>query len=266
MRTILVTGAAGRVGTLLRPHLRSRYRLRLFDKVPSPSPHDGEEVVVGDLSRREDVSTALEGVSGVVHLACVHGHGIDFEGTLDVNYRAHLTLLEETARRGIGRFVYASSHHVQGLHSRHGFAGDEAPLAPDAYYGLSKAFGEAACAMFAHRYGMATLMIRIGNADPTVADDRALRIWVSGRDLATLIGIGLDSDEIFCEVLYGVSVCPRPLFDNRRALALGYRPVDRAEDNLDPGFVPLERMPAASGPDRVGGAYAAAPLPPPGRS
>jgi uronate dehydrogenase len=260
MGKILVTGASGRVGRAIRPHLRTRYALRLFDRV-APEAHPTEEVVVGDLARRNDVRASLEGVSGVVHLACVHGLEIDFEATLDANYRAQLVLLEEMARLRIRRFVYASSHHVLGLHPREGFGGDGAQLAPDAYYGLSKAFGEAACSMFSRRHDLATLVIRIGNADPTVRDDRALSIWVSAGDLASLVTIGLESDEISYDVVYGTSLCPQPLFENGRARELGYRPLDRAEDHLDPEFVPYERMPAEAGRDSVGGAYAASELP-----
>lgn len=259
---VLVTGAAGRVGAALRPHLRSRYRLRLFDRLPiAPSPEGDEEVVTGDLGNSADLARALEDADAVIHLACVHGLEIDFEETLDVNYRSLVGLLDASARRGIKRFVYASSHHVLGMHPREGFDEERAEIAPDAFYGLSKAFGEAACSMYARRYGVGTLMIRIGNADPTVKDDRTLRMWVSGRDLASLMIIGLEKEDLGCEIVYGTSHCPRPLFDNRRALELGYAPLDRAEEHLDPAYLDYESMPPELGRDHVGGAYAAAPLP-----
>lgn len=263
MDEILITGAAGRVGTAVRPFLRDRYRLRLFDRVPVTDPRAGEEVVTGDLARHEDVRPAVRGVVGVLHLACVHGLGIGFEATLDANYRAVIALLDETRRAGIDRFVYASSHHVLGLHRRNGFTGDGAEWAPDAFYGLGKAFGEAACSMYAHRYGIRTLVVRIGNADPTVPDDRALRMWASGRDLAALFGIGFTHPAIGFDVVYGVSSCPQPLFRNARAAELGYVPRDRAEDHLDPDFLSYDDMPASSGRDYVGGAYAVSRLPDP---
>ena len=260
---MLLTGAAGRVGSAIRPYLRDRYALRLFDLVPVPDPHDQETVIVGDLASPDAVRDAVRGVDAVVHLACVHGLALRFESSLDVNFRGTMHLLDAMRAAGTDRLVYASSHHVLGLHPRNGFAGDDALLAPDAIYGLGKAFGELACTTYARRYGVRTLIVRIGNADPTVADDRALRMWTSARDLAQLIGIGLESPKVACDVVYGTSICPDPLFQNRRAQELGYEPEDRAEDHLDPGFLPYDAMPPLLGRAYVGGAYAAADLPVP---
>ncbi len=261
MDKILITGAAGRVGTAVRPYLRERFALRNFDVLPVPDLAPGEEMVVGDLNDARDVRAAVAGVDAVLHLACVHGLGLTFEASLDANYRALAALLEATRQAGVTRFVYASSHHVFGLHRRDGFDPGVAALAPDAYYGLSKAFGELACSMYAHRYGLRTLIVRIGNADPQVADDRALRLWVSARDLAQLFAIGFDHEAIAFDVVYGVSICPAPLFSDARAERLGYRPLDRAEDHLATDFVPYEAMPPRLGRDFVGGAYVMAELP-----
>jgi uronate dehydrogenase len=262
--TILVTGAAGRVASVVRPHLRQRYRVRLLDLVRAQDPEAGEEVAVGDLNDGAFLREQLRGVDGVLHLACVHGYEATFEETLDSNYRATLAVLAASVEHGVERFVYTSSHHVLGLQPSHGFAGDEAPLAPDGFYGLSKAFGEAACALYARRFGMPTLVIRVGNADPLAGDDRRRRIWTSGRDLAALIAIGFGHPDITFDVVYGVSRCDAPLFRNARAAELGYEPEDRAEDNLDPAFVPYDRMPHDAR-DHVGGPYVAAALPAPGR-
>lgn len=259
--TVLVTGATGRVGSAVRPFLRERFDLVLFDRVASPAPQPGERVVVGDLAVRADVRAALAGIDAVLHLACVHGLELAFDDSIDANIRGTVHVLDEARRIGVRRFVYASSHHVHGAHERDGFAGDAAPLAPDAYYGLGKAFGELACALHAERFGMEVLVARIGNADPHVADDRALRLWTSARDLAELFTIGLTHPDVRHEVVYGLSVCPEPLYRNERAFELGYRPRDRALDHLASGFVPFEAMDERLGRAYVGGAYMVAPLP-----
>ncbi len=256
MDTLLITGAAGRVGTAVRPHLRERFRLRSFDLQPLPDPAPGEESAIGDLTSASDLRSALRGVDAVVHLAAVHGHGLTFEAGLDANYRGTVKLLEATRQAGVPRFVYASSHHVLGQHPQAGFDPAALPMAPDAWYGLGKAFGELACSMYAHRYGLRTLVVRIGNADPTVADARALRLWTSGRDLAQLLAIGVTHPDVSYDVVYGVSICPDPLFVDPVGARLGYRPVDRADAHLAPGFLPYEAMPARLGRDFVGGAYA----------
>lgn len=256
MDTVLVTGAAGRVGTAIRPHLRERFRLRAFDLAPLEDRAANEEAVIGDLTSKRDLARALEGVDAVLHLAVAHGQQLTFEGSYDPNYLGAITLLEAVRQAGVRRFVYASSHHVFGLHRRAGFDPAALPLAPDAHYGLGKAFGELACSMYAHRYGIRTLVVRIGNADPEVADDRALRLWVSGRDLAQLFALGLSHPDIGYDVVYGVSICPEPLFVDPVAERLGYRPVDRAGDHLAAGFLPYDEMPERLGRDYVGGAYA----------
>lgn len=260
---LLVTGAAGRIGSDLRPHLRERYDLRLHDRVEVPDPRPGETVVTGDLTDAASLRDAVRGADAVLHLAVVHGIDLRFDDAIDANFRGTMQLLDAIRSEGVQRFVYASSHHVHGLHRRDGFAGDDASLAPDAVYGLGKAYGELASTSYALRYGVRTLIVRIGNADATVTDDRTLRLWTSARDLAHLIAIGVESPEVVCDVVYGVSVCPGPLYRNRRAELLGYRPVDRAEDHLDPEFLPYDAMPPRLGRDFVGGAYVAADLPDP---
>src|SRR5690606_31005522 len=220
---VLVTGAAGRVGTALRPHLRERFDLRLHDRVPVPDPQPGESVVTGDLADLEGVSAAARGADAVLHLATAHGLGLYGTGA---------------------------------------FPGDDAALAPDGVYGLGEAFGELACRTYARRHGIRTLIVRIGNADPHVTDRRVLRLWTSARDLAQLVTIGLTHPDVVCDVVYGVSECPDPLFANERARRLCYRPLDRAVDNLAPGFASPDDLPEGPRGGFVGGAYAAYDLAP----
>lgn len=260
MKTILVTGAAGGVATRVRPWLREHYNLRLLDLREAGGLAANETAIAGDMTDRDVVQQSTQGVDGILHLACTYSLDIDFEATLDANYRAQLYLLDACREFGIGRFVFASSHHVLGQHRVEGFAGDDAPVAPDGFYALSKVFGEAACALYAHRHGLKALSIRIGNADEQVADERRQHIWVSGRDLAQLIRIGLEHEDITHDVVYGVSRCPAPFFHNGRAVALGYAPQDSAVDHLAPAFVAREAMPPSAGPGFVGGPYVPQPL------
>lgn len=264
-RLLLVTGAAGRVGTALRPYLREHSDLRLLDKVPTPDP-EPDESVVGDLSDYTTVLAATQGVDAVLHLACVHGLDLRFEDSIPTNFSGTMNVLEALRATGVTRHVYASSHHALGAHPTAGLtpeAATDLELAPDAVYGLGKAFGELASRMYAERYGIKTMIIRIGNADPQVGDGRSLRMWTSARDLAHLVEIGLSDERVVCDVVYGVSRSPEPLFANPRAAELGYRPLDDARDNLAPGFVSYDAMPPELGRDSVGGAYAVRDLPRP---
>jgi len=294
---LLITGAAGRVGQAVLPYLRRRYPLRLLDRLPIPGAAAADEVIVGDLCQPEVARAAVKGCRGVLHLACVHGIEAGFEETLDANYRSLLSVLqacvetgvdtgvgtgvdgcvntggdtdldptaaagaEAGAASGVERFVYTSSHHVFGQHLRERFDQNSAVLAPDSFYGLSKVFGEALCGLFAKRYGLRTLLIRLGNADPTVSDARRAALWSGAADLSQLVAIGLEHPDVHLELVYGVSRCLGGLFSNERAEQLGYRPEQDAADHLGADYLSFEAMPATDGPEFVGGAYAARPLP-----
>lgn len=262
MQTLLITGAAGIVGSALRPLLRKDYALRLFDRQPIGDLADNETGFVGDLTRTADLIEAVKGVDAVLHLACAHGTDIRYDVTVKPNYDATLQLLEAAAAAQVKRFVFASSHHVLGQYSSETTAAcDDLPIAPDSYYAISKAFGEAACAAFARRTHMGAMVIRIGNADPQVSDARRLRLWTSARDLEQLVRIGLEHPAINYDVVYGVSECPQAFFSNHHARSLGYTPQDKAEDFLAADFLSFEAMDArTSGRQFLGGAYAVSPL------
>ncbi|MDT6942567.1 NAD(P)-dependent oxidoreductase [Brucella pseudogrignonensis] len=258
MKKILITGAAGNVGRLIRPLMKDNYRLRVTGRTDFAT-EEGEEKVIGDLSSPAFCGEVVQGVDGVLHLAGLVGPDLDFEDTLDPNYRAVLYLLEACRAAEVGRFVFASSHHIVGQYPSNRQYDHSVTPAPDGYYGLSKAFGEAASAMYAHRYGIKTMLLRIGNADPKVVDGRRERIWTSATDMVQLIDIGLMHPEINCEVVYSVSNCPDAVFDNSRAEQLGYRPQDFASDHRAVEFQSLSELPAEV-TTKVGGFFAVSPL------
>ncbi|RUM20481.1 NAD(P)-dependent oxidoreductase [Rhizobium vallis] len=261
MKKILITGAGGNVGRLLRPILRERYKLKVTDIADFETTVD-EISIRGDLADREFCDFAAHDVDGIVHLAGLVGPGFNFEQTLDPNYRAVLNLLESCRIHAVERLVFASSHHAVGMLGADTIVHEELPIVPDSFYGLSKAFGEAACAMYAHRFGIRTMLLRIGNADPLVVDARRERMWTSGRDLASLIDIGLEHPNVRCEVVYAASNCPEAMFNNRHARSFGYCPKDDARDNHAPSFKGRDQLPRDQ-MAYVGGHFAVNELPNP---
>ena len=258
---ILLTGAAGKVGRLLTPLLRQTLALRLCDLNPMSLALPEDEVLQGDLADPDFARAATAGVDGVVHLAGLVASRVSFEDTLNSNYRALLAVLEACRSQNVSRLVFASSHHILGLHPSHCLYDETSPLAPDSFYAVSKAFGEAACVLYSMRFGIKTLVVRIGNADPEVVDARRKRIWISGRDLAQLVTIGLTHPSLRYEVVYGVSNCPAPIFSNDAAARLGYQPLDDAGAHHAPSFRSLAELTPADGYSHVGGIFAADPLP-----
>jgi uronate dehydrogenase len=70
---------------------------------------------------------------------------------------------------------------------------------------------------------------RIGNVTQAPMDRRRLAIWISGRDMAQLVTIGIEQPNLRFEIVYGISDNARAWFDNANAHRLGYRPQDRSE-------------------------------------
>ena len=227
--TILITGAAGIVGTGLRREFAADgLRLRLLDRQPVTDLAAHEESVVGDIADRDTLRRAMQGARAVIHLAgCTTD--ADIEAQIEGNVRGAFNLFEAAREAGVERVVFASSHHVVGYYPRRRRIGTNVLLRPDSRYGLTKGFGEQVGAMFADKYGLRVLCIRIGYADDKPVDRRRLSIWTSWRDLAQLVRIGLTHAQLRYAVVYGVSNNTRGFFDNDTAFKLGYRPQDDAE-------------------------------------
>jgi uronate dehydrogenase len=104
---------------------------------------------------------------------------------------------------------------------------------PDSRYGVSKVFGEALGSLYSSKYGMEVFNMRIGNVNPRPVDKRRLSIWVSPRDIAQLVTIGIEHPDIRFEIVYGVSGNKRSWYDNSNAQRLGYRPQDNSESQAE---------------------------------
>ena len=156
----------------------------------------------------------LEGADGVIHLG---GQSVeaDWEAVHDANIIGLYNTYEAARRQGVRRIVFATTNHVVGFYRRQRTIDHTAMPRPDSRYGVSKAFGEALGRMYADKYGLRVLNIRIGNVDQKPADGRRLSIWISPRDLAQLFRIGLTHPDIhFLEIVYGASNNARSWWDN----------------------------------------------------
>src|SRR5579883_1580255 len=231
MPTVLVTGAAGGIGTRLRALLRNVYAdLRWSDIRPPADLEDDPAFQQADLADLSAVEKITEGVDGIVHLG-----GESVEQSWDRILRANLVgcynLFEAARRRKVERVVFASSNHAVGFYPRHRRIGVNAPVRPDSRYGVSKAFGEALGALYAYKHGLRVTCIRIGNFGDAPVDRRRLSIWLKPEDLVQLIRIGLEHPDLRYEIFFGASGNARSWWDNEAAFRYGYRPSGRAEDH-----------------------------------
>jgi uronate dehydrogenase len=138
-------------------------------------------------------------------------------------------VFEAARRNGVKRIIFPTSNHATGFYRRDQIIDHRVYPKPDSRYGVSKVFGEALGSLYADKYGMQFMMMRIGNVNPAPLDKRRLSLWFSPRDLAQLVTIGIEHPDIKFEIVYGVSGNTRSWYDNSNAVRLGYRPDDDSE-------------------------------------
>jgi uronate dehydrogenase len=249
-RTVLLTGAAGGLGTLMRDLLPGYgYELRLFDVRPleDDTPADGAttgraaggdaatgNAVVADLTDTEALREAVRGVDAIIHLAGISLEA-PFEKILHSNIEGTYRLYEAAREAGVRRVVFASSNHAVGFTPRpRPQEGDpliplDTARRPDTYYGLSKSFGEDLAQLYWDRHGIETVSVRIGSCFPEPKNVRMLSLWLSPADGARLFHAALTAENVGHTVVYGSSANTRLWWDLSSARALGYEPQDDAE-------------------------------------
>jgi uronate dehydrogenase len=224
MKTVLITGATGDVGTHLSRELAGKYKLRLSDKRPLKA----KNFVKADVSRMADALRITKGVDAIVHLG---GYSVEgaWPAILQANIVGCYNVFEAARRNGVKRIVFPTSNHAVGFYRRDQTIDHNVYPRPDSRYGVSKVFGEALGSLYADKYGMEVFNMRLGNVNPRPIDKRRLSIWISPRDLAQLVVIGIEHPDIKFEIVYGVSGNRRSWYDNSNAARLGYRPQDDSE-------------------------------------
>src|SRR5580692_5478741 len=231
MPIILVTGAAGLVGSMLRPRLaRPGRTLRLLDTVPiTASP--GEEAVTASVTDLDAMTDACRNAVAVVHLGGVATEA-PWRQILEVNIDGTYAVFEAARRAGVGRVVYASSNHAVGFSPRADFpVPDYAFPVPDSYYGVSKAAGESLASLYHSRYGMDAICIRILTCAERPPTLRALSTWLSPDDTGRLFEACLSAPSPGFRVVFGVSANTRGGWVSLdEARLLGYEPRDNAEE------------------------------------
>jgi uronate dehydrogenase len=240
MPDVLITGAAGRLGSVLREGLRDRVgKLHLTDLRPLQAEAPNEHVTTGDLTDLHTALRIVQGVDAVVHTAGIPDEA-PFEDLLDANVRSTYHVFEAARRNGVPRIIFTSSAHVVGFYPRDTTVDEHAPLRPDSLYGATKAFGEALARLYTDKYGIQTACLRIGSFRPAPEDDRQLSTWLSPRDAVQLVERCLAAHPLGHAIIYGVSRNRDRWWRDRDSARIGYQPIDDAahhhpSSRADPG-------------------------------
>ncbi|MBA2673531.1 NAD(P)-dependent oxidoreductase [Ramlibacter sp.] len=204
-RTVLITGAAGRIGSALVKYLDShdapryaprdapRYALRLADLEVA-----GERGVALDVTDLSACRKACEGIDTVVHLAAVASPDAPFDEILPVNISGTYNVFRAASDAGVRRVVFASSAQAIEGYPLDVQVSSGMPVRPKNIYGVSKAFGEALAAHFAYQQGLEAVAVRIGAFEYPHEwkrmGARDLSAWVSPEDLCALLVRCIEAD------------------------------------------------------------------------
>jgi NAD+ dependent glucose-6-phosphate dehydrogenase len=232
-RFVLLTGAAGRIGTAFREAHGERYRFRLADldtDMLTDTPGAEHKVVRLDIADADACREACAGIDTVIHLAADPSPEADWESSLlPNNIQGVVNIFRAASDAGCQRVIFASSVHAVGGLQDEAIA-DDAPPRPVNLYGASKAFGEAVAATYSAK-GLSGIAIRIGAYDAPwfheSGDATAAMAYVSARDLNDLLVRCIEAADISFAVVAGISDNARKRFNlvQTRQL-LGYEPQD----------------------------------------
>lgn len=242
-RRVLVTGAAGNIGSYFAEHSHARYDLSLMvlqkeDAKKVEALRKFGEVVTGDIDDLPRMKELCRGVDTVLHLAAAASENSTWDQLLPLNIVGTYNTLVAAKTAGCRRVIYASS-----IHAVSGYAGDvqvktSEPVNPGDLYGVSKCFGEAMSRYMAEQEGMSVIALRIGAFQPlsTARDPKTgievMSMFVSRRDLNQLIQKCIDADDkLRFAILHGVSDNHFKRLDISDARELvGYAPQDDATE------------------------------------
>jgi len=256
-RRVLVTGAAGPIGRIACAGLAARgWKVRGLDKVPLDGV-DGlaDPPVLADVTDAGAVRRATEGVDAVVHLAGMAE--APSEQVLAATVEGTFHVFDAARRAGVSRVVHASGSHPAGLVPGSAPATADVPPRPDTYSGVSMVFGEALGRLMVDRYGLEVVCLRVGAWKQYPTSVPELSTWISPADGVRLLAAALTAPDVGFAIVYGISANTRARWDLAPARALGYLPVDDAEEYADriPG-ADAEPHPGRADPARPGAASA----------
>lgn len=233
-RKVLITGAAGRIGSFCTGQWVDRYDLVLTD-IREPKETHGFPFHLANLADFDAVRALVEGVDTVVHLGADPSMEATWESLLPNNLVATYNVFEAAHQANCRRVVFASS-----VNAVFGYPHDvqvriDMPIRPINLYGATKVWGEGVASAYAAQTDLSCICLRFGwvvdrNSPHIKIDHPYLDIALTYHDLARLVAGAIDAgDDVDYRVFHGVSNNRWKRLDisDSRAV-LGYDPQDDA--------------------------------------
>jgi uronate dehydrogenase len=245
VKRVLLTGAAGAIATAVRPVLRAlAAEVVLTDGVDVADPAPGERFVRAQLEDPAPWPDLAAGCDAILHLGAVSDEAA-FDVLAGPNLHGAFHVYDAARRAGVRRAVAASSRRATGFYRVGERLDGEATPRPDGLYAATKAFSESLGRLYADKFGLEVVALRIGTFLERPRTARDLSTWLSHDDAGRLVRAALTGpvDGFVC--VYGVSANTRGWWD--LPPSLGYAPVDDAEDFAD-DVEPFDGIPFQGGP------------------
>lgn len=228
-KRILLTGAAGRLGTEMRRGLAPLTDVLVCaDMVEVKDLKDNEQSLVFDLGDIDATIAATKDVDAIVHMG---GAPLEcpWQEVLDSNIRGSYHIFEGARQHGVKRVIYASSVHAIGYHKLEDNVDCDVVGRPDSLYGVSKVFVEGLASLYFDKFGVESACIRIFSSFPKPAERRMLWSWLSFDDCIRLVTACLTAPYLGATVTVGMSDNKVKPVNMRNAGHIGYEPQDSAE-------------------------------------
>jgi NAD(P)-dependent dehydrogenase (short-subunit alcohol dehydrogenase family) len=234
-RIVVVTGAAGAIGSLLVSSLCARWRIRATDL------RGGEAIEELDVTDRDRCCEVFEGADAIVHLAANPDPESEWAALRGPNVEGAYAVAAAARECGVRRLVLASSIQAVSAYSstRQRRSGD--PPRAENLYGATKAWAEALGSWVAATSNTSVVALRIGHfsAQPPAEPDatpRDLSAWLSHADCTRLIQAAVETERDGLTIVNGISANRYRIAELGDAEhAIGYMPVDDAWDQSHSG-------------------------------
>lgn len=228
-KKVLITGAGGRIGSIITPMLSNTYNLRLLDTMKL-KPHKKEEIVTGDIRDAAFLKSAMDDVDAIIHLAAIPDEDDFYTKLMPINIEGTYTLLETARRCGVKKVILASTCQIAFGYPNSTFVTTDMAVRPVNLYSCTKIFGEAVGRYYSDKFGISVICLRIGyfqNYDSEFLQDSEVRKkWCSPKDLVQIIEKSIDS-KLKYGVFFAISNNKDRVWDIEDAKQkLNYDPVD----------------------------------------